>query len=80
MPGAPSARDAEVAQPVALVVEQLQTIDLAHNVSVPPGETGVEGNRLSQYFLRILDAPEGTDFDYPFHNESAFCSPVLLAP
>ncbi len=63
-----------------LVAGQHIGFDLAHNVSVPPNEPGVDGNRLSQYFLQIREPPDGTTFDYPFDNESVFCSPTLVAP
>jgi len=54
--------------------------DLAHNVSFPPGQTGPEANRLSQYFLSIREPPQGNTYDYPYLNESVFCSPILLPP
>jgi hypothetical protein len=48
--------------------------DLAHNVSAPPSEAGVQGNRLGQYFMRadLGGAP------FPFQNSRVFCTPTLL--
>lgn len=65
---------------LALAAGDRVGLDLAHNVSFPPGESGPEGNRLSQYFLKIREPPDGSLYDYPFNNEHAFCSAVLLAP
>lgn len=64
---------------LSLSAGQTVGIDLAHDVSRPPGETGPDGARLSQYFLAAPDNPQ-SDHDYPFYDESAFCTPVLLAP
>ncbi len=64
----------------SLAAGQAVGFDLAHNVSVPPGDTGVDGNRLSQYFLKVRDPLQGESFDYPFMNESVFCAAVLAAP
>ena len=50
--------------------------DLAHNVSAPLGEAGVQGNRLGQYFLRV--GPETEPAFYPFQNSAVFCTPTLL--
>ena len=55
-------------------------IDLAHDVSVPPGQSGAWGNRDSQYFLRILEPSPGAGTDLPFLNENAFCAATLLGP
>lgn len=53
-------------------------IDLGHDVSVPSGEVGIDGNRLDQYFLKLLDDPQGDDNDFPFNNEAAFCTSTLI--
>ncbi|MBN2193440.1 MAG: hypothetical protein JW751_11545 [Polyangiaceae bacterium] len=53
-------------------------IDLGHDVSFPIGVTGWAGNRDSQYFLRLLDPRTYTGDDFPFFNENAFCTAVLL--
>ena len=53
--------------------------DLAHNVSVPPGEAGSDGNRDGQYFLRIAASSRRGPDDYPYRNENAFCTTTLLA-
>ena len=50
--------------------------DLAHNISAPLGEAGVQGNRLGQYFLRV--GPETEPAFYPFQNSAVFCTPTLL--
>jgi hypothetical protein len=50
--------------------------DLAHNISAPPGEAGVQGNRIGQYFLRV--GPETSPAFYPFQNSGVFCTPTLL--
>ena len=55
-------------------------IDLGHDVSLAPGETGTDGNRDSQYFLHILEPPPGNGTEYPFLNENAYCTATLLAP
>lgn len=52
-------------------------IDLAHNVSLPSGESSPLGNRDSQYFLHLLEPPLDDGYDYPFLNENAFCTAVL---
>jgi hypothetical protein len=52
--------------------------DLAQNVSVPPGDTGVEGNRLGQYFLKVREPFLGDMNDFPWSNESVFCTAILL--
>lgn len=52
--------------------------DLAHDVSLPVGESGIFGNRDSQYFLRLLEPPTGTSDDLPFFNENAFCTALLV--
>ena len=52
--------------------------DLAHNVSLPPGETGVDGNRLGQYFLKVREPFLGDMNDFPWSNESVFCTAILL--
>ncbi len=54
-------------------------IDLAHDISLPPGQTSVDGNRLGQYFLQIADPPTGNDEDYPFNNEAVFCVATLIS-
>jgi hypothetical protein len=64
----------------SLSAGQTVGIDLAHNVSVPPGDTGVDGNRLSQYFLKVREPLQDESFDYPYMNEKVFCAPVLAAP
>jgi hypothetical protein len=57
-------------------------IDLAHDVSLPPGQTGpaTTGNRLGQYFYKVAEPFGGGLYDYPFGNTSVFCRPTLLAP
>jgi hypothetical protein len=47
--------------------------DLAHNISAPAGEAGVQGNRLGQYFMRA--GADGAPF--PFQNSRVFCTPTL---
>lgn len=51
--------------------------DLAHGVSHPVGVTGVDGNRLGQYFLRVASPPAGTIEDYPWMSANVFCVPRL---
>ena len=48
--------------------------DLAHNISAPPGEAGVQGNRLGQYFMRA----DSVGAPFPFQNSRVFCTPTLL--
>jgi hypothetical protein len=52
-------------------------IDLSHNVSLPVGDNGTEGNRHGQYFLQIGPTPL-TGEDYPYINSGVFCTPELL--
>lgn len=52
--------------------------DLSHNVSFPLGETGDDGNRLSQYYLKIREPAQGNEYDFPWRNESVFCTATLL--
>ena len=54
------------------------SFDLSHNVSVAPGETGLDGNRLSQYYLKIRDPAEGDNNDYPWRNQAVFCPATLM--
>jgi hypothetical protein len=49
--------------------------DLAHNVSSPVGQTGAQGNRAGQYFLRV--GPQTDVSMYPFYNSGVFCAPTL---
>ena len=49
--------------------------DLAHNVSAPLGQPGVQGNRAGQYFLQAGPQPDVTR--YPFDNSGVFCAPTL---
>jgi hypothetical protein len=60
-----------------LAAGQTIGIDLSHDVSLPVGQTGSEGNRLGQYFLQVGPAPI-TSQDYPFNNSGVFCEPELL--
>jgi hypothetical protein len=62
---------------LSLASGQTIGIDLAHDVSFPPGQTGPDGNRLSQYFLSVADPLTGNLEDYPYVNESVFCTPTL---
>ena len=55
-------------------------IDVGHDVSFPPGESGRDGNRAGLYSLRLVTPPTDTVWDYPMYNENAFCTTTLLAP
>lgn len=54
--------------------------DLSHDVAYPIGTTGPEGNREGQYFLKVREPLQGNNQDYPYQNETIFCSPSLLPP
>lgn len=60
----------------ALAAGSQLAFDLAHNVSAPPGEAGVQGTRAGQYFLRVGTETEAAF--YPFQNSAVFCTPTLL--
>jgi hypothetical protein len=50
-------------------------VNFGHNVS---GDGAPDGNRLSQYFMKVREPLEGDDNDYPFRNEATFCESLLI--
>ena len=69
--------DAEILNLTVLDFEAGQTvgINFGHNVS---GDNAPDGNRLSQYFMKVREPLLGDDNDYPFRNEATFCESLLI--